>query len=241
MFNTTHSPLSSILSVSLLSFILIYTFISIKYFHNIFLKKKSSKAENNNNEILLNELNHRVKNNFQFMIALLWLTASNQKEEKEKDIFLELINRIQAMSSLHEYLLIHKTFSTIRSEIYLSNIINTIESIYVDKNLQIEKKIDTCILMINQALALATIINEVLTNSIKHHSNETKCCVKISLKKRNHRITLSIKDNGLGFNPSNQKDSLGLEIIKDFTQQLEHSEYSFTFNKGTLFRVSFEL
>jgi two-component sensor histidine kinase len=46
------------------------------------------------------------------MIALLWLTASHQKE---KDIFLELINRIQAMSSLHEYLLIHKTFSTIRT------------------------------------------------------------------------------------------------------------------------------
>jgi two-component sensor histidine kinase len=175
------------------------------------------------------------------MIGLLWLTASDQKEEKEKDIFLELINRIQAMSSLHDYLLINKTFSTIRSELYLSNIINDIQSIYVDKNLQIDKKIDTCVLSINQALPLATIINEVLTNSIKHHSKKTKCHVKISFEKQNHKITLSIKDNGSGFNPSSQKDGLGLGMIEDFSQQLTHSQYNFTFNKGTLFRMSFTL
>jgi two-component sensor histidine kinase len=236
--------LFNILTVSLLFFVLISVFLSIKYFYNTLLKEKNEKTlreELKEKEILLNELNHRVKNNFQVIIGLLWLTASNQKEEKEKDIFLELINRIQAMSSLHQYLLIHKTFSTIRSEIYLSNIINDIKSIYIDKNLQIDKKIDTCILMINQALSLATIINEVLTNAIKHHSNKTKCYINISFKKENHKMSLSIKDNGLGFNPSSHKNSLGLEIIKNFTQQLKHSEYNFTFNKGTLFRVSFEL
>ena len=192
-------------------------------------------------ELLLREVYHRVKNNFQMVIGLLWIEASQEKSKEHKSSFLELINRIKSMSLVHHYLLDSNTYSKIESKEYLSKIIEETEHIYSEQNIHIEKDIDPCILEIDQAMALAVIINEVLTNAVKHYPQEGICSIQFSFKKENHYITLVIKDNGSGFSKNKEKQGFGLKLIEQFSKKLKSSNIQFSFDTGTTFRLSFRL
>jgi two-component sensor histidine kinase len=192
-------------------------------------------------ELLLREVYHRVKNNFQMVIGLLWIEASQEKSKEHKSSFLELINRIKSMSLVHQYLLDSNTYTEIESEEYLLKIIEETEQIYSKKSIFIEKEIDHCILDIDQAMALAVIVNEILTNAVKYHNQESICHIQFSFKKVNENITLTIQDNGLGFTNSENNQSFGLKLVEQFAKKLNSSTIEFSFDIGTKFVLSFEL
>jgi len=191
-------------------------------------------------ELLLREVYHRVKNNFQMVIGLLWIEASSNKNSEREQAFLELINRIKSMSLIHQYLLDSNTYSEIQSEEYLLKIIEETEQIYSKHNIRIDKEIDHCILEMNQAMALAVIVNEVLTNAVKHYHQQKKCHIYFSLKKQNSDIIMTIKDNGLGFLPNEHSNGFGLKMIKQFAKKLKYSHFEFSFDGGTKFVLSFK-
>ena len=192
-------------------------------------------------ELLLKEVYHRVKNNFQMVIGLLWIEASSDKNSEHKQSFLELIGRIKSMSMVHQYLLDSNTYAKIESEEYLLKIIEETEQIYSKKNIHIEKEIDHCTLDIDQAMALSVIVNEVLTNAVKHHNQQTICDIQFSFKKENENIRLSIEDNGLGFTYNEETQGFGLKMIKQFSKKLKSSNIKFNFKNGTEFMLSFKL
>lgn len=193
-------------------------------------------------EILLREVYHRVKNNFQMVMSLLWIEHENQKSHQQKSTLLELMNRIKSMSLVHEYLLDLDDYSEIRADEYIERVLMEIKKSYSQKNLDITKTIDDFTLAPDQALYLGILINELLTNSIKHYHQTDTCHIDITCKIHVDEVHMDISDNGKGFDFQKAKrSSFGLQLIKEFTKKLKSRESRFNFEKGTCYHLTFKL
>ncbi len=210
------------------------------------VKKRTSQLQEGYNQIkkllgeremLLKEVHHRVKNNFHTIMGLLWFEG--QKEEKDKQKFQSLRNRIRSMSMIHERLYKAEDISNIPIKEYLEDIIN---NLIASSNLKIELKsdIEDIFVEFEYALSLGVIVNEILSNSLKHNSDRDILNLDIKLFSKENKIILIIKDNGRGFDMQTPADGLGMNIIKSFTEKLPDRHYSFTVNNGVRFELSFK-
>lgn len=196
----------------------------------------------NDKELLLKEVCHRVKNNFQLIISILSLNINKYKDEKDRNSFLELINRIKSMSMIHQFLYDSQQLSNIKSDEYLLEIIKEVEKVYEKRCINIATDIDSYILNVNDAMALGVISNEVLNNAIKHHNCEV-CNISLTLKKQDSAVLLQIQDDGVGFVPTNEhkRKGLGLGLLEQFAKKLNSGKISFTANRGTLFKLCYKI
>ena len=192
-------------------------------------------------EILIKEIYHRVKNNFQMVVSLIWIENESKQNNDEDNSLLELINRIKSMALIHQYLLGMDDYAEITAEQYISQINQEIENSYSEKLLTIDAKIDKFILSADQALALGIIINELLTNAVKHHGSDETCVIEMSCLKQDNEVSLNIQDNGQGFDMKSKRNSFGLKLIKQFTKKLHVSKSEFTFERGTKYELTFKL
>lgn len=187
-------------------------------------------------ELLLKEIFHRVKNNFHMILGMLWFES--QKHDN-KEIFTELTNRIKSMSKLHEQLLYSsKDLVQININEYLKNIIQNISFSYTSKNFYINSHIEDIYLSFEEALNLGVIVNEILTNSIKHNQNIKENYINIFLATIDEKIELRIEDKSEKFSVENSK-GLGLNLVKEFLKKLNDANYTLTFNDISCFRLTF--
>lgn len=194
-------------------------------------------------EVLLKEVYHRVKNNFQLIVSMLVLEKNRYKKDKEKENFSILINRIKSMSTLHQSLYDSDTISKISSHEYIAKISKDVKRIYLTKDIQIIENIELLDIQIEHTIPLGIIINEVLTNAIKHNSKiDMKHIIVISFKSIGKKIELIIKDNGKGFdyNEFKSKQNLGINLVKQFTRKLPNSSFKYTNNNGCIFQLTFQ-
>jgi len=190
-------------------------------------------------ELLLKEVYHRVKNNFHVIIGMLWYESIQEDTDKQK--FQVLIDRIKSMSMIHEYLYRSKYLTNINIKDYLEDIIRSISASYGNSIIEIGKMSNNIIVSFDQAISIGMIVNEVLTNSIKHNEEKKNFTLKIELKKDKNISILSVSDNGLGFDISTKTDGFGLKLIKQFCKKLPNSTYDFIFNDGTEFKLKFDI
>ena len=191
-------------------------------------------------ELLLKELYHRVKNNFQMVISLLWIEFNKLKDKEQKEDFSHLINRIKSMSLMHDYLYNSNGLSNIKSDEYILNIIDEVNKIYDNSTFTINSNLSDVDISINDAMLLGMVINEVLNNSIKHHKDKDSCIITLYFKKYDNKYLLSIQDNGDGFDEQEIHSGLGMGLIKQFVNKLKNAEFLFINNHGTRFELSFE-
>ena len=187
-------------------------------------------------ELLLKEVFHRVKNNFHMITGMIWFES---KKHHNKDIFSELSNRINSMSKLHEYLIYKsKDLKQIEAKDYLRGVLENIKSSYINKDFTLSYEIEDILFEFEEALSLGIIINEVISNSIKHSNITNKNEIVLNLNKNQNTIKLSIKDKGKGFLENFEK-GLGMNLIDEFSKKLHNSDYAFTFDNGTSFILNF--
>lgn len=192
-------------------------------------------------EVLLKEVYHRVKNNFQMVVSLLWIENENTKSDDEDGSLLELINRIKSMALIHQYLLGMDDYAEIKAQEYIHQINLEIQKSYTQKTLSIHDNIDDFSLSPDHALALGIIINELLTNAVKHFKKDEVCSIELSCKKVENLVILIIQDNGEGFDLKKRRNSFGLKLIKQFAKKLHASKSEFSFESGTRYELLFEL
>lgn len=169
-------------------------------------------------ELLLKELNHRVKNNMQMIVSLIRLQNDDIADEKLKDVLTTIQNRISTMRHLHELLYKQNQISYVNTFDYFELLIEDIKESYYDENIHIEIDIQAE-LEIEQAIYCGIILNELVTNSFKYAFVNQKGSIKISLSKQDRRYTLSIQDNGIGYNKDNTIDSLGLTLVNTLAKE----------------------
>lgn len=189
-------------------------------------------------ELLLKEIHHRVKNNFHTINGILYFESLKNNENSHT--FLDIANRIKSMSMIHEYIYKSDNFKRINSKEYLENIIKSVQLSNHRKQTNISMNIEDILLNFEDALNIGVILNEVLTNSIKHNDIFNLLC-HVNFYKRKNLITLEIKDNGKGFNLNNSTKSLGLNIIEDFSNKLKCSKHSFENSKGLTYTLVFQM
>ena len=191
-------------------------------------------------ELLLKEVYHRVKNNFHMIIGLLWIEEKNQKKDELKDTFLRIKNRIKSMSLVHQYLYESETLSEVDTKDYFQKIILEIEKGYSRDLIQINKNIDSFLISMDNAISLSMIINEIISNSIKHQPIDKKSKIEVKLFKQENVSTLIIKDNGMGFDTEDTKKGLGLKLIEQFSNKLTNSKYIFINENGAKFELKWK-
>jgi two-component sensor histidine kinase len=179
--------------------------------------------------ILLREVHHRVKNNLQIISAFMELVLENNKSQKIKEIMKTCINRIKSLALIHEKIYKSDKISTVMVYKYVEDLIQSIIKSYnkinqIQLELDIEKNFE---LSLDSLIPIGIIINELVTNSIKHgFKGKKNGVIHLSFKLIKENYVFSYEDNGLKFskNPLKNIDelnTLGLEIIKNLIIQLD--------------------
>lgn len=198
--------------------------IELQYAYNTILEQKD-KIEKQNEEkaILLKEIHHRVKNNLQIITSLLSLQSLEFNDEALKKLYKSSQLRIKSMALIHEMLYKSENLSTIDYHNYLEELIHSLLSTYTNPDLDISVNFDadSIQLELDIAIPLGLIINEIITNSLKYaFKGRSNGEINVSFKVKKNTYELSIGDNGVGFDPSKQKNnSLGTKLISNLTMQ----------------------
>jgi len=205
------------------------------------------KASLREKEVLLQEIHHRVKNNMQIVISLLRLQSRKVEDKNMQEMFRECQNRIRIMALIHEKLYQSKDFARINFAQYIDGLmVHVFQSYSVDSNLiAMKTDLEEVFFNLNQAIPCGLIVNELLSNSIKHAFPEGKkgeIRIKLHSDKKGV-ITLVVSDNGIGF-PKNidfrKAQSLGLQMVNDLTNQI-NGTIELDRKGGTAFKVVFSV
>jgi two-component sensor histidine kinase len=178
-------------------------------------------------DTLLAEIQHRVKNNLAIITGLLNLQTEKAPCDESRLLMIESRNRVMSISMVHERLYKKENLSKINLKQYLSELVQElIKSFPVHiSQIKVVEDLEKIELELTKAVPVGLIINEALTNSLKHafNSNSNNPIITIKMQIIYDRIHLSLKDNGLGFNDiANRKDtSLGLSLIESLCDQID--------------------
>jgi two-component sensor histidine kinase len=205
--------------------------------------KDELEKSNECNRVLLKEVYHRTKNNMLVIISMLNLRAMNVEDPNFRQLAMDTENKIRAMALVHEQLYQSENLRNLDFEKYLRNMAKTLVS-SATNNDQIEVEIDcnSQTLSIDIAVPLGLVINEIITNALKHaFPDNMKGKIQITMRAVDiNNIELSIGDNGIGlpddFNPVLSK-SLGMQINNSIIKQQLKGTIDISKDNGTRYTI----
>jgi two-component sensor histidine kinase len=196
-------------------------------------------------EILLKEIHHRVKNNMQIISSLLRLQSRAIKDKAVRDMFEVSQGRIRSMALIHEKLYQSESLSRINFSDYIKNLISYLFSMYQVSSMAVKCNLDLeeHFLDINTAIPLALIINEIVSNSLKHafpDGRKGELYVKMKCDEGGKR-RICVGDNGVGL-PDNldlgNTETLGMRLISDLVAQVD-GKIKINKKNGVMFEITF--
>ncbi len=191
-------------------------------------------------EMLIREVNHRVKNNMQVISSLLSL-QSRYVDKEALDVYKESQNRVRSMALVHEKLCNSKDLKSVNLKEYIENLVYNLSISYGNPFIEFKIDVDSILLDSDTVIPLGLIINEIVSNSIKYAFPNGLGTVKISLHENSDKSKLIIEDDGIGLPEDvdlENTDSLGLRLINNLSTQIGASVDIYR-NKGTKFEINF--
>ncbi|CAN5718469.1 hypothetical protein BH10BAC2_BH10BAC2_17580 [soil metagenome] len=183
-------------------------------------------ARNAENELLLKEIHHRVKNNLEVVSSLLALQSNQIEDENTREAMLEGQNRVQSIGIVHQKLYQGTNLGAIEMKDYFINLSESIlDSFGAEKRVTIECAMDQLDVDIDTAVPLGLIVNELLTNTLKYAFPEGQPGkVQIKLQKQTDgALHLEVSDNGVGKSGIIHGTGFGGQLVSLLTQQLSGS------------------
>lgn len=197
-------------------------------------------------EILLKEIHHRVKNNMQVISSLLNLQSNYVSDTQALEIFQESQNRVRSMALIHEKLYRSKNLAEIDLGEYVNDLVIYLFRSYkaYGKGITLKIQADDVHLGIDAAVPCGLIINELISNALKHafpHNYQGE--IRVELQKNQQQISLCVSDDGIGF-PTDldfqNTNSLGLQLVNTLVGQLDGT-IELQNGSGTTFKISFAI
>jgi len=188
------------------------------------LNKKIRKSEEQK-DILLKEIHHRVKNNLQVISALLTLQSKHLEDDKAISALEEGKGRVNSMALIHQDLYQHDNLKGVDAKEYIEKLTADLTSTYqvANKDIQLEADIDSIVLDVDTMIPLGLVLNELISNSIKYaFEKKENGIIKITLKERDTQLFLEIQDDGQGVDPTIlESKSFGYSLVRSFARRLD--------------------
>ena len=223
----------------LLVFALIYSFVIVTSYRLQYKQMQDSIEEQT---VLLAEVNHRVKNNLAIIISLLNMQKNATNNSETKNALQDVHYRIMSMALVHQKMYQNKNKTSIELGNFIADLVVEIRnSLDLKENIMYETMIDSVRLDVSIAIPIGLILNELITNSIKHAFHEVeKPNISITLTKKDGLIELVMKDNGMGttLENLNQNTGIGMSLIQSLVDQIE-GKYVFEVINGVSFKLIF--
>lgn len=204
---------------------------------------KASLAEK---EVLLREIHHRVKNNLNIIYSLLDMQSRQVSDPSLNELLLDSQKRLKTMALIHEKLYCSKSLSRIDFAEYIHSLVLSISASYRMRSNQIQLQIEADPVQVNIETAIPTglIINELVTNALKHaFPGDREGIVWIKFREIDNRhLDLKIIDNGVGLSSGGnwqQSPSLGMRLVSILADQLD-ADLQVETENGTGFHLRFK-
>lgn len=207
--------------------------------------EKKLKASLKEKRVMLREIHHRVKNNMQIIMSLLRLQSYSIKDKDALEKFKESQHRIKSMALIHESLYKSGDLSNINFFDYLNKMLKHLLSTYKEERGEIKFTLEAkgIYLDINKAIPCGLLVNELVSNSLKHAFPEGikgEIIVKMKQDKRKKR-TLIVKDTGIRLQEElnfREPKTLGMQLVKGLVDQLD-GKIEVRRDGGTEFKIVF--
>lgn len=177
-------------------------------------------------EVLIKEIHHRVKNNLQIVSSLLNLQASAIDDERALLAFKSSQSQIQSMAIVHEHLYRSENLQTVHMDRFLDILTSQIFHVWeVNENdIAVDFSVEPLALGIDQAIPLALIVNELISNALKHGTKRNGSRLSVGLAScTGGTHVLSVGDDGEGL-PLDFKrrsdENLGFQLVESLVEQL---------------------
>ena len=207
--------------------------------------EETFKASLRQQEMLLREVHHRIKNNLQIISSLLDIQASSVEDPHIVEMFMDIQNRVIAMALIHETLYQSGDLRMVNFGVYVRTLAEQIFRSYnvLPDRIALQIRADEVMLDTNQAIPCGLILNELLSNCLKHaFPDERAGEIRIELRSdAAPQVTLIVRDTGIGFPAgmdSCHPETLGLQLVHSLTEQLG-GRLETESHSGTTFTLTF--
>tara|TARA_R110001599_G_scaffold84130_2_gene226760 strand:- start:184711 stop:186492 length:1782 start_codon:yes stop_codon:yes gene_type:complete len=177
---------------------------------------------------LLSEVHDRVKNNLALVSTLVQLQQNEIEKQDRSESFVNTVSRIRSMALVHERLYQNETFSSIRMDEYINDLIENIQlkGYQKIKKPRLELETTPVSLSIEQAIPTGLLLNEVLVNAFKYGSDPLDPVIKVNMSSLDGEVMIKVADNGPGL-PNNfeleKPETLGFRLVSVLLKQLKAS------------------
>jgi PAS domain S-box-containing protein len=198
-------------------------------------------------EVLLQEIHHRVKNNLQVISSLINMQVRKVLDDSSRNALTECQTRVEAIALIHEKLYQSKDYSRVPFSEYTKSLAaNIFHATGVSPaSITLHMEVETLSLTVDKAIPCGLILNELITNALKHaFPNERLGTVRVELRRVGDReLMLSVSDDGIGmpdgFDPA-KSISLGVQLVSTLVEQLE-GQLEVVRQQGTTIRIRFPI
>jgi two-component sensor histidine kinase len=190
-------------------------------------------------EVLLRELQHRVKNNFQVILAFLALQRRHASDES-RERFASVMDRVHAIALAHDQLTFQNNAGEVEFSDYLRALCANIDPHREGIAIEVEARRAT--LPIDRAVPAGLIVNELVTNSLKYAFDERGGSIRVTFSVDEDRgeASIEVADDGRGMGEK-REGGLGLTLVKAFIGQISGQVEPCEVERGTCTRVHFPL
>ena len=188
----------------------------------------------------LNEIDHRTRNNYSTVLALVQLQAQRAEDATVKEALREVGDRIQAIAGASDRLAIRsRDLDRIRLHDHLCGLVNQIERGIARDGIDVGCEVDEVSASADAATSISIIVNELVTNAIKHAFNGERSGSVWVRGKAGEMFELTVVDDGGGIRATRKKDGTGLgtKLVETFVRQLNAKHEVLSTESGTTHRL----
>jgi two-component sensor histidine kinase len=189
-------------------------------------------------EIMLRELQHRMKNNLQVIVSFLAMQGRESASEEARDRIGRVMDRVMAIGLAHDQLSFKESASSVDMRDYLRALCTNIDP--RRPNLTIDTEIEPTSIPLDRAVPIGLILNELVTNSVKYAFDDNGGVISVSFRVNETigEAELTVRDNGRGMGVA-RTGSLGLRLVESLSRQLGGRLSTPSVSKGTMTVLTF--
>lgn len=186
------------------------------------------------------EIDHRTRNNYQTVIALVQLQAQRSDDPNVRMALMQVAERIGAISAATAHLSPQgEDIGTVRLAEHLGKLCEELNRGFASADRKIDCHFDDVAVSAEKATYLSIIVNELVTNALKHAFNDgRRGTIKVLAEHRGTGLELSVADDGCGFRPRNgHRSGLGMKLVERFARQIGATHELLSSDSGTVHAI----